>query len=157
MMPHPDFLKQLRSEQDGTMLVETALVAPMLVLLCLGSFQVSSIIARQTELESAAAEAAAIALSAAPDTDQERATVKSVIAASTGLDSTRVSVTAAYRCNSETAYVTDKSDCSAGQVTNYARISLSDTYEPAWTRFGVGSPITYQVNRYVLFSQEDAV
>ncbi|MCB2056947.1 MAG: pilus assembly protein, partial [Novosphingobium sp.] len=39
------------------MLVETAIVAPVLVLMSMGAFQVSQVVARQTELQGAAAEA----------------------------------------------------------------------------------------------------
>ena len=50
---------RLRRDATGAMAIETAIVAPVLVLMAFGSFQVSSMVARQTELQSAAAEAAA--------------------------------------------------------------------------------------------------
>lgn len=156
MMGGAALLRRFGSDDKGTMLVETALVAPALVLLCLGAFQVSGIVARQTELESAAAEAAAIALASKPDTVEERTTIKNVIVASTGLASNQVTISAAYRCGTGSSYKTAKSSCTSGQVSSYALISLSDTYTPAWTKMGIGSPITYRVRRYVLFAQESA-
>ncbi|NCU11657.1 MAG: pilus assembly protein, partial [Sphingomonadaceae bacterium] len=66
-------LGRLHRESDGAMVIETALVAPVLVLLSLGAFQISGVIARQTELQSAASEAAAIALASPPDSATKRA------------------------------------------------------------------------------------
>lgn len=147
---------RLRRETDGVMAIETAIVTPILLLLALGSFQVSTLVARQTELQSAAAEAAAIALAAAPDTDAKRATVERVIEASSGLAADKVSVSAAYRCDDSTAFVTSADSCSsASVVSSFVRINLRDTYVPAWTSFGVGSPIDYDVTRYVLYQQDE--
>lgn len=150
-------LQQLRRDQDGAMVIETAIVAPVLVLLSLGAFQVSSIVARQTELQSAAAEAGAIALAAPPDTIAKRATLKQVVMASSGLPTDKVSVLAAYRCDANTTYTLDPNDCAGGQsVSSFVRIRLTDTYTPAWTRFGVGSPFNFTVTRHVMI-QQDAI
>lgn len=164
MMNAMRFLARLRSDECGAMVIETALVAPVLVLMSLGAFQISGMVARQTELESAASEAAAVALAAKPDTADKRTTLRQVIMASTNLpeasttdssSSTRgVSVTEAYRCGVTTTYVTSSTSCTAGQISKYVKISLVDTYTPAWTRFGVGSPMTYRVTRYVMYKQE---
>lgn len=147
-------LPRLLRANDGTMVIETAIVAPVLILMALGTFQVSGVVARQTELQTAAAEAAAIALAAAPDTAAKRTTVEQVIEASTGLAENQVAVSAAYRCDDED-YVADPAACSSATVaSSYVKIVLTDTYEPAWTRFGVGSAINYRVTRYVMYQQE---
>ena len=145
-------LARLRDDLCGTMVIETAIVTPVLVLLSLGSYQVSMIVARQSELDSAAAEGAAIALATPPDTSAKRTTLHDILVTSTGLSSGNVTVTAAYRCNGATAYVTTA--CSTGQVSaNYVKIYLTTTYTPTWTHYGIGSPITYRVTRYVQYSQ----
>lgn len=175
-MAHTRFLARLRTDETGAMLVETALVTPLLVLFSLGAFQVSGIVARQTELESAAAEASAIALASKPDTPSERDTLKQVIMASTGLPSapganllpsptsaggtdagsTRgVSVTESYRCSSDTAMINNAANCTSGHLSSFVTITLSDTYNPPWVQFGVGSPINYQVTRQVMFHQDE--
>jgi len=33
------------------------------------------------------------------------------------------------------------------------RIELNDTYTPAWTEWGIGSPIQFNVDRYVMVKQ----
>lgn len=149
-------LRRLRRDSDGTMVIETAIVTPVLVLLTLGSYQVSNMVARQTELQSAAAEAVAIALAAAPDTAAKRTVVEQVIERSSGLAADKVSVAAAYRCDDSTRYVTSPDSCSSAKVvSSFVKIDLRDTYTPSWTKFGVGSPINYNVTRYVLYQQDE--
>ena len=148
-------LTALRRDERGTMVIETAIVAPVLVLMSLGAFQVSTMVARQSELDSAAAEGAAIALASPPTTDAKRATLQQVIVASTGLPSGNVTVTAAYRCNSSSVYVTASTSCTSGVISNFVKIYITDTYTPKWVHYGIGSPINYRVTRYVEYSQSD--
>lgn len=152
----PHFLAGLREDSAGTMAIETAIVAPVLVLMSLGSYQVSGIVARQTELESAAAEGSGIALASAPDTPAKRTTLQQVMMASTNLSASQVTVTEVYRCNSATAYLTATTSCTSGVLSKYVKIYITDTYTPAWTSFGVGSPINYRVTRYVMYKQQSA-
>lgn len=148
------FFRKLRDETDGAMVIETALVAPVLVLLSLGAFQISGIVARQTELQSAASEASAIALAAEPDSSSKRAALEQVIEASTGLAANKVSVSEAFRCGTSTSYVTNANSCNGSNYrSHFVRINMQDTYTPAWTQFGVGSPITFNVTRYVMVKQ----
>ncbi|MFM5947968.1 MAG: TadE/TadG family type IV pilus assembly protein [Novosphingobium sp.] len=150
-----NLLARLQRDSDGAMVIETAIVAPVLVLMSLGAFQISTVIARQTELQNAAAEASAIALAAAPDTLAKRVTLKNVIQASTGLPSNKVIISEAFRCDSQTGYVNNATSCnSSNVVSRYVRIQLLDTYTPTWTRFGVGSAINFNEVRYVMYKQE---
>lgn len=154
MMALRKLLARLRQDSDGAMVIETALVAPVLVLLSLGAFQISGVIARQTELQSAASEAAAIALAAPPDSATKRAALEQVIEASTGLASDKVTVAEAFRCDAGTTYQTASSACAGSQYVGvYVRIDLTDTYTPAWTQFGLGNPINFNVTRYVMVEQ----
>lgn len=137
------------------MVVETALVAPVLVLMSLGAFQISKLVARQAELDGAAAEGAAIAIASAPNSDAKRTTLQQVIMTSTGLTSDKVTVSAAYRCNSSTAFVTASTSCTTGVISNFVKIYITDTFTPPWVKFGVGSDITYRVTRYVEYAQAD--
>ena len=148
------FARLLR-DQRGTMVIETAVVAPVLVLMSLGAFQVSTLVARQSELDSAAAEGAAIAIASPPNTSAKLTTLQQVIMTSTGLAASNVVVTAAYRCNSSTAYVTTSTSCTSGVISHFVKIYITDTYTPKWVQYGIGSPITYRVTRYVEYSQSD--
>lgn len=146
-------LCRLVADQAGAVLIETAFVAPVLVLMALGAFQVSGIVARQTELQSAATEASAIALASTPDTPAKRATLQQVVMASAGLSSQHVVVSEAFRCGAETTYRTNSNACGSSDYSRYVKIQLSDTYTPTWTQFGVGSNLNFSVTRYVMLSQ----
>jgi Flp pilus assembly protein TadG len=144
----------LCGNQRGSMAVETALVVPVLVLMSVGSFQVSTMVSRQSELQSAIAEASAIALAAMPETQAERDKVKEVIVASTGLSAEDVVLTPAFRCNATNAYVTAAEACAGGaKISSYLKLELSASYEPIWNDFGVGETIDYNVVRYVMLGQ----
>lgn len=153
MMTLRTFLRRLRADQAGAVLIETAFVAPVLVLMALGAFQISGIVARQSELQSAAAEAAAIALASAPDTAAKRTTLQQVVMASTGLSSSHVAVIEAFRCGANTTYNTNANSCGSSDYSRYVKIVLTDTYTPTWTQFGIGSNLNFSVTRYVMLSQ----
>ena len=104
MMKLRELISRLRQDREGAMVIETALVAPVLVLMSLGAFQVSGIVARQSELQSAAAEAGAIALASPPDTISKRAVLKNVVMASSGLPADKVTVSVVYRCDAQTSF-----------------------------------------------------
>lgn len=135
------------------MMIETAIVAPVLILMSLGSFQVSQVVARQSELQSAMAEASAITLSAPPETAADRDILKSVIVTSTGLDAAQVIVSERFRCGSASAYVTSSGECGTETVSSFILIELNDTYVPAWANWGFGGPLNFNVDRYVMVKQ----
>jgi Flp pilus assembly protein TadG len=142
-----------RRDERGAMMIETAIVAPVLILMSMGAFQISQVIARQTELQGAMAEASAIAVSAPPDTAEERTVLKNVIVASTGLDAEKVTIAEKFRCGADANYVDSDTSCVGTEVSTYVLIQLDDTYTPAWTEWGFGEPIEYNVNRYVMVKQ----
>lgn len=152
MMRCLPFLARLARERRGAVVIETAIVAPALVLLSLGGFEVSNIVARQSEIQSAAAEAAQIALAAKPDEETEITTVKQVVMASTGLPAGNVTLQTVFRCkDGPSGYVDTTDDCDEGSVAwQYLQITMSDTYTPIWTSFGVGAPIEFNVVRTVM-------
>ena len=146
-------LRGILRHEGGAVAVEAALVGPVLVLMGIGSFQVSQMIARQTELQSAAAEAAAIALAAEPDTQDERDTVTEIISESTGLEGEQVRLTAMFRCGNTETLATSTDHCGTAKVSRYIKIDLTQSYQPIWAEYGVGDPITYNITRYVMFKQ----
>jgi Flp pilus assembly protein TadG len=152
MMRELHFMRRFSRDCAGSMAIETAIVAPVLALMSVGGFEVSTMVARQAELQSAAGEAEAIALSESPDTAEERAVVKNVVMASTGLSSSQVTLSNIYRCDWNAATVTTEESCGTAHVSTYLKIELSDSYTPTWTQFGVGSGFNYNVVRTVMIS-----
>lgn len=146
-------LARLARDERGAMLIETAFIAPVLILMSLGAFQVSQVVARQTELQEAAAQAASIAMASAPDTAAKRTVVKNVIVAQTGLAADKVTITEKFRCGTATTFVDSASLCVGVKVANYVLIQIDDTYTPLWARWGFGSALTFNVDRYVMVKQ----
>lgn len=149
-------LFDLRQDRRGAVAIETALIAPVLVVMAIGGFQASMIVTRQAELQSAAAEGAAIALANKPDDAGKRETLKGILQTSTDAQrrSVTVSVDPYYRCGDETALVTDNTTCAEGEkISQYVRLRLIQTYTPIWAKYGMGSSLRYGVTRYVMYSQ----
>lgn len=152
-------------DDAGSMAIETAFVSPILLILALGGFEASSMIARQTELQSAAAEAAAVVRAVAPEDATGRNTVRGIVATSIcGNDTPEVvgekaicgeddqisvQVTPLKRCGTADDYIADSLSCGSDAAYRFIRVDLSDTYEPIWTEWGVSDGFTYNVSRTV--------
>lgn len=146
-------LIRLLKDTAGAVVIETALLTPALVLMSVGTFQVSQVVARQHELQAGADEAMSMALGGWVDNDTQIGVMKTVIQRSTGVASDNITITRMYRCGLATSYVTDKSTCASTDiVSSYLKLKLKDTYNPMWTSFGVGAPINLGVVRMVQVS-----
>lgn len=145
------FFRHLARDQAGAMIIESAFVIPILALLGLGGFETSRIIARNTELQTALAEAAAITLTKPPEADPDLATIKAMVMRSTGLTTQGVTLLRKYRCNAGDIETT-KGGCAEKNLSSYVEITLVDTYQPIWVGFGVGGPIEYNFSRTVQIS-----
>jgi Flp pilus assembly protein TadG len=144
------WLSSLVKDECGTTVIETAIVAPVLVAMALGSYDVSQMIARQHELQSGAADVETIVFAVSSGTATDTIKIKQVLVASLGLTTSQVTVAKVYRCGTTTALVTSSSSCASGtKVSTYVRVSFSDRYSPIWTDFGVGAPLDYNVVRTV--------
>lgn len=144
---------RLLKDTAGAVVIETALLTPALVLMSVGTYQVSQVVARQHELQAGAEQAMSMALGGWVDNDTQVTTMKSVIQRSTGVSSDNITITRLYRCGLSTSYVADKSTCASTDiVSSYLKLKLKDTYTPVWTSFGVGAPINLGVVRMVQLS-----
>jgi Flp pilus assembly protein TadG len=149
-------LTRLRGDARGTITIEVAIVAPVLILLGLGSFDVSQMVSRQSDLQSAAAEAEAIVQASPPTDSAARDKVHDILKTSIDPDDTNPAdtetVSEIYRCGGG-AYVTAKPTCATGdKLSTYIKVELTNTYTPSWTAFGVGEPIDYSVVRTIQIS-----
>lgn len=147
-------LSALFGDSKGAVSLETALITPILLSMSVGSYEASRIVARQAELQSASAQASSVALASEPTSPTRRATLKGILQTSTGLDQDHVAVDPAYRCGSTTQYVTDATGCGTNLISSYVKVSLTDSYSPVWTKFGIGNTVTFSVTRYVLIKQQ---
>jgi Flp pilus assembly protein TadG len=156
MIAFARLFRGLAADTTGGMLIETAIVAPVLILMSLGAFQVSELVARQNELQSAMSVAQSIALVSDPDDSTKRTQVQQIITATTGLTSDKVIISAAYKCSTGgTTYLDTNSSCTTGQpYSSYVKIELKDTYTPMWNDYGIGKPIALDLVRYVMYRQK---
>ena len=147
-------LARLIGDRAGSVVIETAIVAPVLVLLGLGTYDTSRIIARQSDLQAGSTDVEGIVLAVAGSgTGTNVSTIKSVLKNSLSLNDQQVAVVKMYRCNTDNTLVTDNSTCATNDViSTYVQVTLTDTYTPTWTRFGVGTPFNYSLVRTVQVS-----
>lgn len=147
-------IAQLRGDTAGSVVIETAIVAPVLVLLGLGAFDISRMIARQSELQAGSTDVEGIVLAVAGTSNATNvSTIKSVLMNSLSLGSSNVSVAKMYRCTVQTDLVPSASSCGNTDVlSTYVQVTLTDSYTPMWTRFGVGSALNYRLVRTVQVS-----
>lgn len=144
-------VNQLRSDSGGIAAVEMALVTPVLLTLLLGVYDIGRAVARQHELQTAVTEAETIALATAVGASSNTTTVRDILSTSVNLPSANIQVTLTYRCNASPALVAAKSSCASDAVvTTYMNVTMADTYNPLWNRFGVGGPIPLRVDRTVI-------
>ena len=144
---------RLGRDITGAVAIETAIITPVLALMAIGAYQVSALVARQQELQSGAAEAAAIAFAKSPTTAADRTTLHDIIKTSLELADDQVTVTNLFRCGTADVYATDLTACGPEEiVSTYIHITITDTYVPQWTAFGVGEPVTLNVTRTVQIS-----
>ena len=147
------FLSLFLRDERGTFAIETVLVIPLLVLMALGTYEVSSVVSRQQELQSAASEAEMIILSAANGAGVSSDDLKTIIKSSVGLTDTQLTLEAQWRCDDAETKETDPSECDISEpISEYVKLTLTDTYTPIWTTYGVGSPFSYTVERTVQVS-----
>lgn len=147
--------RRLGSEKRGSVVIETAIVAPMLILMSIGSFEISGMVARQHELQSGAAEAEAVALAANLGAETNANEMKAMLKESLDLNDDQVSVQILFRCDADADLVSSSDTCGESEdivVSRYLQVQLTDTYKPTWAKIGIGKDFDYTVTRTVQLS-----
>jgi Flp pilus assembly protein TadG len=145
-------LCRLLRDAGGTMAIETALIAPLLATMALGVFEVSRIVSREQQLQSAANEASEIILAAAGGAGITNTDLEVILETSLGLSADKLTIAPRYRCATGTISTTAPTCATGEQLYTYAHLTVTDTYNPMWTNFGVGSQINYSIQRTVQIS-----
>lgn len=149
-------ISRIRSDTSGAMAIETAIVAPVLAAMTLGGFEASAMLSRQQQLQSAANEASEIVLAAAAGSGIASDDLKEIIVTSLNLDSSQVTIAPRYRCDDDSALLTappSSSGCPASKpVYEYIQLTLTETYTPFWTSYGIGAPYNFNIVRTVQIS-----
>ena len=146
-------LTSLAADITGSMAIETAIIAPVLLMLSLGGVEAGTIIARQSELQSAASDALNIVQASPPGNAAQRTAIRDILMLHTGIeDEDDATVEEIYRCGTDANFVDSLDDCDGGPVSTFIQITLVDSHEPRWTMLGLGSDIDYNVVRTVQVS-----
>ncbi|HAU22893.1 MAG TPA: hypothetical protein DCS24_09955 [Erythrobacter sp.] len=148
---------ELQRDNEGAMIIETAFVLPILILLGLGGFEVSQMVAQSTETQTALAEATAVTLATTPDTQDEIDTIEDIVKKSTGLADDSVKFVKKYRCGTDDALVELETNCASGTiVAEFLEISISHTYTPVWKKIGIGYDVKMGKTQLVQIGQFEA-
>ncbi|MGC1269972.1 MAG: TadE/TadG family type IV pilus assembly protein [Croceibacterium sp.] len=145
-MMRPLFQKLLASQQ-GTAAIEATICLPFLLTMALGSFDIGMLVSHQQQLQSGANEAQAIILAAAAGEGVDSATIQDVLHDSLELPLENITLEAVYRCG--TAEELTSAPCTTDTPYQFVRLTLTDSYTPMWTHFGVGNTVEYNVTRTV--------
>lgn len=147
------FLRSLARDRRGAMVIEVAVVTPVLAMMAIGAFEVARMVTRQQELQSGALEGQQIALAANAGATTDVNTVKTILMGSLQLGPEQVTVQKKFRCNMDSALVDAASLCAADDVvSSYIEITLTDAHDPVWTQLGFGTRFNYRVVRLVQLS-----
>ncbi|MDT8279340.1 MAG: TadE/TadG family type IV pilus assembly protein [Erythrobacter sp.] len=145
--------QRIASDRRGSFAIETAFVAPVLILMTLGIAETGTIVARQHELQSVANEAEIIILATNQGATTDVETIKQIVQESVNLSADDVTLTQLFRCNMDETLVANAALCDSDDiVSSYILVAISEDYSPTWTYMGVGSPITFSVERRVQVS-----
>lgn len=146
-------LGALRRDERGSMAIETALVAPLLLTLTLGAFDVSMLVSREQQLQSAANEATEIVLAAAGGSGIQSDDLEDILESSLSLEDSQLTLAPEYRCGTSTTIQTTAPTCASGEpMYAYVKLTVTDTYSPLWTSFGVGDDVDFNIVRWAQVS-----
>jgi Flp pilus assembly protein TadG len=146
----PALLSALKRDERGAVLIETALITPVLLIMSIGAYDVSRGVARQTELQEVAAEFAAIAMARETVGVAELEQMKEIAAASAGVDEDAVTVSENIKCGTAPELYVATHEClDDEEQSRILTIEVEATYTPTWTSFGMGEPLNLNVTRTV--------
>lgn len=162
------FLSRLQGDQSGSALIETAFVAPVLVLMSLGGVEIGNMVKRQHELQIAATKAAEIVMAAQPKDDAALNDLMQDLAdkieADTGLTTTVVNldgdpdltkdnaayVIRRYRCGNSKSFKKTSGGCTdSTNAESFIRFLIREKYSPVWEDFGFGQDSQFQIDKSV--------
>lgn len=139
------FLSRLGRSERGVAALEFCIVLPVLLLLLLGTYDVSRLIARRVDLQQAVTETAGLAIARPPRDGESLDYLRDAAAEAAGVPPGNVTLGRQVRCNN---VVADTPACpSQGDFALYVSISISSVYTPSWRHFSVQGNVPMNVSR----------
>ncbi|MBU2588745.1 MAG: pilus assembly protein, partial [Alphaproteobacteria bacterium] len=111
-----ELFKRIASDRRGSFAIETAFVAPVLILMTLGIAETGTIVARQHELQSVANEAEIIILATNQGATTDVDTIKQIVQESVNLSADDVTLTQLYRCEMDETLVASPALCDSDDI-----------------------------------------
>ncbi|MEY4269940.1 MAG: hypothetical protein RLZZ58_1156 [Pseudomonadota bacterium] len=146
------FLSRLRHDRRGAVIIETALITPLLLIMSIGAYDVSRLVARQTELQEVAAEVSAIAMAQVAE-DRDLDQLQAIAVAASGVDDDNVSIVENVKCGTDDDLEVAGYECAEGEETSTMLvIEIDATYVPYYSNFGVKHNIELNITRSVQVS-----
>lgn len=131
-------LARIARDQRGTSFIELAFLMPVLLLLLLGSVDMSRMISARMDLEQAAQRTTDFALSSRPNGSDTSYLVAEAVAAS-GLTADDVTVELFLECNGEKQANFD-AGCPGGNIrSRYVTVSIQDSVDPMFDWSAIGA------------------
>lgn len=134
--------------EDGVAAIEFCLVLPMLLLMTVGAYDVSRLIAARMDYQQALSEAAGLAMAQPPQDTND--TLINAVAAAASVPATSVTVTRETRCNNvpvTTAACPNPSD----ERSRFFSITVRGSFRPMWTHFAIKTTVPITINRTIRY------
>jgi uncharacterized membrane protein len=146
------FLARLRGDRRGAVIVETALITPVLLVMSIGAYDVARLVARQTELQEVTAEVAAIAMAQAAE-DRDLDQLQDIAVAAAGVADNKVTVEEFVKCGTSDDLEDAGYECAEDEESSTMLvIEIDDTYVPYYSNFGVKHRVPLEITRSVQVS-----
>ena len=123
------FLRQLAGDCTGVSVIETALVAPIVLMLMAGTVDLAMGFALKVKTQQAAARAVEYATTTTLDS-VSTTNVQSQAATGAGVPASQVTVSKWLECDGVTQSSFDLSCDTGAQTARYLSVSISNTYHP---------------------------
>ena len=128
-------LSGFRAETSGIALVETALVAPFLAIILMGTVDAARYGAAKMKIQQAVNRG--LEMSWMGGTDVVAADIQAQAAAQANVPTSAVTVTQTLECGgTATTWTTNANPCASGETARYTQIQISTTFTPS---FALGS------------------
>ena len=129
--PLRTLLGRLRTNMSGIAFVETALAAPILALIIMGTTDAARYGAARMKIQQAVNRG--LEMSWMGGADVTVAAITEQAAAQADVPTTAVTVTQALECGgTPTAWTTDANPCASGETARYTQVNISTTFTPSF-------------------------
>lgn len=139
--------RRIARAQEGVAAIEFCLTLPILLMMTVGAYDISQMIATRMDYQQALTEVAGLAI-AQPPQGESYGYLKNAAATAAKVDAEKITITSDYRCNN--ASVTGSTCPNAtDERALYVSITVTGNYTPKWQHFGIDASVPMTITRTV--------